>query len=167
MLVFVLTLVIGSLLVASVSAHRGLQAASIRSGHLFHSLDWIITALRLPLATAVAFCVLSSAVLTVFWSHRFAGPLRVLTAAMAKLSEGDFTSALRIRRWDALSVLAEDFLRMQEGLKAIVAADHKNSLEISRRLTHLSHTIPEDHPSYAEIQQLAHDVKAIGSRYQI
>lgn len=167
MMVFVMTMVVGSLILTSVSVQRGLQEASARSGHLFHSIDWIIEALRLPLTAAAAFCAAASAVLTLLWSHRFAGPLRVINEAMSKISQGDLTSPLKIRRWDALRSTAEDLLIMQESLKSLHKSERDKALELSSRMVSLSKSLPENHSSRSELQQLAHDVKDLGSRYQI
>ena len=64
---FVLILVAASLLLTSFSVYRGIHEASVQSRQIFHSLEWITTALRAPLLLASAISLLACGLLTLFW----------------------------------------------------------------------------------------------------
>ena len=84
MLGYVLALVVATLLLVSFSVIRGQTQASSESRQIVHSLDWVRETLRGPLAISSCLSILAAGLLTLIWSHRFAGPLRVLSAAMSR-----------------------------------------------------------------------------------
>ena len=120
---YVLILVAASLLLTAFSVYRGVQESSLRSHQIFHGLDWIRNALRAPLLLASAISLLASGLVTLFWSHRFAGPLRVLSAGIARVRHGNLSVAVRVRETDAHQELAQEFQKMQEELRKAIAAD--------------------------------------------
>ena len=150
---FVLLLISASLLLTTFSVFRGVQESSISSRQIFHSLEWIKTALRAPLLLASAISLLAGGMLTLFWSHRFAGPLRVLSAGIARVRHGNFAVPVRVRTTDAHQELAREFQLMQDELKKMLEADRahvaaavaaleeaeksKSTPEVSEALDHL------------------------------
>ena len=98
---FVILLISASLLLTAFSVFRGVQESSISSRQIFHSLEWIKGALRAPLLLASAISLLAGGLVTLFWSHRFAGPLRVISAGIARVRHGNFSVAVRVRTTDA------------------------------------------------------------------
>jgi len=120
---FVLILISASLLLTAFSVFRGVQEASYASRQIFHSLEWIQTALRAPLLLASAISLLAGGLLTLFWSHRFAGPLRVLSAGIARMRHGNLAVPVKVRTTDAHQELAAEFQKMQEELAKMIAAD--------------------------------------------
>jgi methyl-accepting chemotaxis protein len=120
---YVLVLISACLGLTAVSVWRGIQEASYESHQIFHSLEWIDAALRAPLLLASAISLLAGGLLTLFWSHRFAGPLRVLSAGIARMRHGNLAVPVRVRLTDAHQELAAEFQRMQEELAKLVAAD--------------------------------------------
>jgi methyl-accepting chemotaxis protein len=120
---YVLIIVSSSLLLTAFSVFRGVTESSIQSHQIFHGLDWIDDALRAPLLLASAISLLASGLLTLFWSHRFAGPLRVLSAGIARVRHGNLAMPVRVRTTDAHQDLAAEFQKMQEELSKMVAAD--------------------------------------------
>ena len=120
---YVLVLLSASLGLTALSVWRGVQEASLESHQIFHSLEWINGALRAPLLLASAISLLAGGLLTLFWSHRFAGPLRVLSAGIARVRHGNLAVPVRVRATDAHHDLAAEFQKMQEELAKMIAAD--------------------------------------------
>jgi nitrogen fixation/metabolism regulation signal transduction histidine kinase len=120
---YVLVLISASLGLTALSVWRGLQEASLESHQIFHSLEWIDGALRAPLILASAISLLAGGLLTLFWSHRFAGPLRVISAGIARIRHGNLAVSVRVRETDTHQDLAAEFQKMQEELRKMVAAD--------------------------------------------
>jgi nitrogen fixation/metabolism regulation signal transduction histidine kinase len=120
---YVLVLISASLGLTALSVWRGVQEASYESHQIFHSLEWIDGALRAPLLLASAISLLAGGLLTLFWSHRFAGPLRVLSAGIARMRHGNLAVRVRVRVTDAHQDLAAEFQKMQEELSKMIAAD--------------------------------------------
>ena len=120
---YVLVLISASLGLTALSVWRGVQEASYESHQIFHSLEWINAALRAPLLLASVISLLAGGLLTLFWSHRFAGPLRVLSAGIARMRHGNFAVPVRVRATDAHQELAAEFQKMQEELSKMIAAD--------------------------------------------
>jgi methyl-accepting chemotaxis protein len=120
---YVLILISASLLLTAFSVFKGVQEASISSHQIFHDLEWINEALRSPLILASAISLLAGGLLTLFWSHRFAGPLRVLSAGIARVRHGNLAVPVRVRTTDAHQELAAEFQKMQDALKEMIAAD--------------------------------------------
>ena len=123
MVAYVLVLISASLALTALSVWRGVQEASFASHELFHSLDWVNSALRAPLILASAISLLAGGLLTLFWSHRFAGPLRVISAGIARVRHGNLAVPVRVRVTDAHQEFAAEFQKMQEELAKSIAAD--------------------------------------------
>ncbi len=123
MVAFVLVLIASSLGLAAFSVWRGVQQASLESHQIFHSLEWINGALRAPLILASAISLLAGGLLAFFWSHRFAGPLRVIAAGVARVRHGNLAVPVRVRATDAHQQFAAEFQKMQEDLAKMIAAD--------------------------------------------
>ncbi len=120
---YVLVLISASLGLTALSVWRGLQEASLESHQIFHSLEWIDSALRAPLILASAISLLAGGLLTLFWSHRFAGPLRVISAGIARVRHGNLAVPVRVRVTDAHQEFAAEFQKMQEELRKMIESD--------------------------------------------
>jgi len=158
---FVVLLMSASLLLTAFSVFRGVQESSVSSRQIFHSLEWIKGALRAPLLLASAISLLAGGLVTLFWSHRFAGPLRVISAGIARLRHGNFAVAVRVRTTDAHQDFAREFQLMQDELRKMIAADRahiaeavalletvekeKPTEEVSRALDHLRQACTKYH----------------------
>ena len=158
---FVVLLISASLLLTAFSVFRGVQESSISSRQIFHSLEWIKGALRAPLLLASAISLLAGGLVTLFWSHRFAGPLRVISAGIARIRHGNLAVPVRVRTTDAHQELAREFQLMQDELRKLIAEDRahvaeavalleeiekgKPSEEIGRALDHLRQTCAKYH----------------------
>ena len=158
---FVVLLISASLLLTAFSVFRGVQESSISSRQIFHSLEWIKGSLRAPLLLASATSLLAGGLVTLFWSHRFAGPLRVISAGIARIRHGNLAVPVRVRTTDAHQELAREFQLMQDELRKLIAEDRahvaeavalleeiekgKPSEEIGRALDHLRQTCAKYH----------------------
>lgn len=158
---FVILLISASLLLTAFSVFRGVQESSISSRQIFHSLEWIKGALRAPLMLASAISLLAGGLVTLFWSHRFAGPLRVISAGIARIRHGNLAVPVRVRTTDAHQDLAREFQLMQDELRKLIAEDRahvaeavalleeiekdKPSEEIGQALDHLRQTCAKYH----------------------
>ncbi len=155
---FVLLLISASLLLTAFSVFRGVQESSISSRQIFHSLEWIKATLRAPLLLASAISLLAGGLVTLFWSHRFAGPLRVISAGIGRVRHGNLAVPVRVRTTDAHQEFAREFQLMQDELRKMIQTDrehvseaiallekHKESGEISRALDHLRQACSKYH----------------------
>jgi methyl-accepting chemotaxis protein len=116
MLGYVLFLVAASLLLVSFSILRGLSTASAQSRQIFHSLDWVRQTILEPLLLSSSLSILASGLIVLIWSHRFAGPLRVLSAGFSRLKQGNLAVPIRIRATDSHQELVKEFAQAQEAL---------------------------------------------------
>lgn len=141
---FVLLLISASLLLTTFSVFRGVTESSISSRQIFHSLEWIRGALRAPLLLASAISLLAGGLVTLFWSHRFAGPLRVISAGIARVRHGNLAVAVRVRTTDAHQEFAREFQHMQDELRKMIAADRGHIAEAVVLLEILEKDKPSD-----------------------
>jgi methyl-accepting chemotaxis protein len=84
-------------------------------------------------AGVLAFTLLAVALLTLFITHKVAGPVYRLGKAAEKISGGDFTGNFRLRENDELKGLANTFEEMNNGLKERLSSLRMNAEEISAR----------------------------------
>ena len=126
---FVVLLISASLLLTAFSVFRGVQESSISSRQIFHSLEWIKGALRTPLLLASAISLLAGGLVTLFWSHRFAGPLCVISAGIARIRHGNLAVPVRVRTSDAHQEFAREFQLMQDELRKMIAEDRAHLAE--------------------------------------
>ncbi len=126
---FVLLLISASLLLATFSVFHGIQESAIASRQIFHSLDWIKDALRAPLLLASAISLLAGGLLTLFFSHRFTAPLRVISAGIARVRRGNLAVAVRVRTSDTHQEFVREFQLMQDELRAMISSDRAHVAE--------------------------------------
>ena len=167
MLGYVLVLVASSLLLVEFSLLRGLQQASDQSRQIFHSLDWVRDTMRGPLILSSSLSILAAGVITLIWSHRFAGPLLVLSAATERLRRGDFTTLARVRETDTHQDLIREFAQMQESLREMIKSEKDQVEKLRYRLVGVYDSLPPEHPLKEELHGIVKDLKLIGSKYQL
>ncbi|MCR4294460.1 MAG: hypothetical protein NUW21_02925 [Elusimicrobia bacterium] len=141
---FVVLLISASLLLTAFSVFRGVQESSVSSSQIFHSIEWIKGALRAPLLLASAISLLAGGLVTLFWSHRFAGPLRVISAGIARVRHGNLAVPVRIRTTDAHQEFAREFQLMQDELRKMIAADRAHLAEAVTLLEAAVKSSPSD-----------------------
>lgn len=164
---YVVLLVSASLLLAAFSVYRGVHEASVQSRQIFHSLEWIKAALRAPLLLASAISLLASGLLTLFWSHRFAGPLRVISAGMARLRHGNFAVPVRVRATDAHQEIASEFQQMQTALRSMIETDRRHIAEALERLEAAEKALDDGRDARDDISRAAAELKQACSKYHL
>ncbi|MBI4677115.1 MAG: methyl-accepting chemotaxis protein [Elusimicrobia bacterium] len=167
MLLTVLVLVTASVLLVSYSMARGLEAAFSQSGQLFHPMGWCAQKLRLPMALSMAVAILASGLVALVWSHRFAGPLRVLAAAIERLKDGDFSVGVRVRDNDTLKEIVDEFSQMQQALAAKIASARGKAAILGGRLAELAAELPEGHPARPQLETISREIKEIWTEYRL
>ena len=167
MLALAMVLVVGSIFLVAYSVFHGLEESSQLSHELFHSLDWVREALRGPVIISAAISVLASALIALVWSHRYAGPLRVLAAAAARLGNGNFSVPVRIRKLDTHQELAQEFAQMQERLRGRLAADLSDLKSASADISAALAELPEAGTARRRAEELGAKIDSISSHYQL
>ena len=166
MLAYVLALVTASLLIVSFSMLHGLREASAESRQIFHSLDWVQQNLRGPMLLSASLCILASGLLTLLWSHRFAGPLRVLSAAVSRVSQGNLSAPVRVRATDAHQELVREFSEMQRSLHVLVDKDRKIAEAVSRKLHKVLGEMPAG-DARRELEGVCEELRGVASGFQL
>ncbi|MBI5623191.1 MAG: methyl-accepting chemotaxis protein [Elusimicrobia bacterium] len=167
MLLTVLVLVTASVLLVSYSMLRGLENAFVQSGQLFHPMGWCAQKMRLPMALSMTIAILASGLISLVWSHRFAGPLRVLAAAIERLKAGDLTGAIRVRDNDALKEIVDEFSEMQGALRSRVASDRALAEGAAAKLSQALEGLGQDHPARPRLEDAAREIKDICKGYRL
>ena len=167
MLAYVLVLVTTSLLIVSFSILRGLTEASDASRQIFHSLDWVRDTLKGPMLLSSLLSILAAALVTLIWSHRFAGPLRVLSAAMARMKDGNLSGPVRIRTTDTHQDLVKEFAQMQDGLRTMIEADRKRVEALNRKVHAALSELPKDHAARKALETVAADLKSVCADFSL
>jgi len=162
---YVLAVLIASLTLVVFSILRGLKTASIDSKQIFHSLDWVLDAISGPLAISLTLSIIAAGLLTLIWSHRFAGPLRVLSAGINRIKHGNLSVPVRIRMTDTHQELAKEFAQMQDGLRKLIGKDRAKAEELAKRLHHLAPKVHGD--AHAELESIVKELKDLGSEFQL
>ncbi len=143
MVAYVLAILAVSLGLSAFSVFQGLRESARQSEQIFHTLDWINSALRAPLILSSAICLLAGGLLTLFWSHRFAGPLRVIAAGAARVRHGNLGVPVRVRDTDAHQDLAREFQAMQDELRRMITDDRARVAEAVAELEAAAKTLHE------------------------
>lgn len=166
MLGYVLALITSSLLIVAFSILWGLSQRSAESKQIFHSLEWVRDTITQPLMISSVLSILAAGLLTLIWSHRFAGPLRVISAGIARLRQGNLTVPVRIRATDTHQELAKEFAQMQDQLRQMLTKDRARAERLSERLRAAAKNV-EGHKAHAELEAVARELSALGSEFQL
>lgn len=159
---YVLFLVTASLVLVAFSILRGLSAASADSRQLFHSIDWVRQSLEGPLILSSCTAILASGVVALLWSHRLAGPLRVLSAAFGRMSQADLSVPARIRATDTHQELVRDFAQAQKRVRDLLDEDRGKLKRVAARLRDAA-----DGGSKKELEAAAGEIDAILSEFRL
>jgi nitrogen fixation/metabolism regulation signal transduction histidine kinase len=164
---YVLVLISASLGLTALSVWRGIQEASYDSHQIFHSLEWINGALRAPLILASAISLLAGGLLTLFWSHRFAGPLRVISAGIARVRHGNLAVPVRVRLTDAHQEFAGEFQKMQEELRRMIADDRAHVAAAVAGIEAAEKALEEGREADEELAKALHELKQACTQYYL
>ena len=165
MLGYVLALVTLSLALLTFSILHGLdEAAAAEPRKFFYDMGWIHGAIRAPMIITSCLSILASGLVTLFWSHRFAGPLRVISAALARLKDGDFTVAPRVRTNDTHQDLVAEFAQMQESLRAHIEKDRQTARDAAKNLEKFLEGSASKSP---ELEAVIAEIRSLGADYKL
>ncbi|MDD5448969.1 MAG: methyl-accepting chemotaxis protein [Candidatus Omnitrophica bacterium] len=103
------------------------------------------------------------ALLSVFLSHKVAGPLYRIERFIKQVASGDLSAKLKLRRGDDLKDVAEAINQMTDDLKNRVnrlkAITNTAGLEIGRLKTRIGESNPDINIVKKEIEELAKNIK--------
>lgn len=162
---YALILVTGSLLLVCFSMLRGLEHASAQSRQIFHSLEWVRQTVSAPLLISSSLAILATAVVTLLWSHRFAGPLRVLSAGISRLRQLNFAAPTKVRTTDAHQELVREFNEMQEHLRAVLADERRKAHAGAGELRHAAAKLHGDEKK--RLEAAAHELEKLGEAFKL
>ncbi|MBI3549425.1 MAG: methyl-accepting chemotaxis protein [Elusimicrobia bacterium] len=167
MLRFVVGMMAVSLLVAYFSMDRGLEQAAAQSERAFISVGWARDALLAPFYVAFFTTLLAGVVMTVLWSHKYIGPLMVLTAGIRRIREGDLTGEEKTRDTDELVGLVQDFISMRDALRRKANHDRQAVSRVEERLETIVSKAKSGDSLRDEVQAIRHELKTLGSFYKL
>lgn len=100
--------------------------------------DFILPILIQTVAIVTILVGLAATVVTLFFSHKIAGPLYRLKEALKTLAEGDFSSDFRIRHLDPLQDVADVLNNMISKLRIELKALKDNFSSFKEKLDNIS-----------------------------
>ncbi|MDE2039698.1 MAG: HAMP domain-containing protein [Elusimicrobia bacterium] len=93
--------------------------------------------------------------ISLYVSHRFAGPIYRFEKSAQIVSSGDLTHRVSLRSGDELTELQEEFNGMLASLQALVQKDRNLAQRVGERLEAVSRKLPEGGDSAALREELA------------
>lgn len=99
--------------------------------------------------------------LSIFLSHRIAGPIYRLKHALAELIAGNFGTKIRLRKWDDLQELAEQVDVLSEDLHSYVNTLKKDHEQLFYHLEQLEQEISTQETGQKVIAQIKDQQKTI------
>lgn len=99
-------------------------------------LEIFIKAQKLPLIQLLVF-IFVLVFVTIYLSHRVAGPLINLEKSLARVAEGDLTTRLQLRPKDELKDIRDAFNQMMNALHSRVSDERGRVKEVRHLLDHL------------------------------
>jgi len=100
--------------------------------------DFILPILIQTVLGIIIIVSIATIAMTLFVSHKIAGPLYRLKKVMETLAEGDFSSDFRIRRFDQLQDLANAFNAMILKIRTELKALKDNLYALKEKLNNIS-----------------------------
>jgi methyl-accepting chemotaxis protein len=122
----------------------------------------------------VAISIILMMVVSVYMSHKIAGPLYRLKKCFQDVAKGDLSFEMRLRKGDELTDLVDDFNGMLRTLKGMVDADRQKVKDIRQKVEETLATINKPNIAPQEKQQMEETLKTlilklkeVGSQYKI
>ncbi len=136
------------------------------AGWNLEMLEVFLVAQKLPLIQLVVF-VFVLVFVTVYLSHRVAGPLVNLDKSLARVADGDLTTRLQLRPRDELKNIRDSFNRAMTSLHDKMAADRGRVKEVMTLLDQIV-AAPELTPGHvAEINRALALLSALTSEFRL
>lgn len=137
-----------------------LLASMIVGGDIYYTMARMVLQENPSLAAAVsqfntiilvklALYLVLILLISLYVSHRFAGPIYRFEKSAQIVATGDLTHRVSLRTGDELLELQEEFNGMLASLQAMVQKDRNLAQRLSERLDVLLRKLPEDGPSAA------------------
>ncbi|MDD5259775.1 MAG: methyl-accepting chemotaxis protein [bacterium] len=122
----------------------------------------------------VAISIVLMMIVSVYMSHKIAGPLYRLKKCFLDVAKGDLSFEMRLRKGDELMDLVDDFNGMLRNLKGMVDGDRQKVKDIQKKIEETLITINKPNISPQEKQQMEETLKTlilklkeVGSQYKI
>ena len=107
--------------------------------------DFILPILAQTVVIVVVIIGLAAVMITLFFSHKIAGPLYRFKKVMEALEKGDFSSGFKIRRLDQLQDLADTFNSMIARITSELVALKNNFYTLKEKLNNISENEVVEH----------------------
>jgi methyl-accepting chemotaxis protein len=156
-----------------------LCAALIIGGDIYYNMYKLIVAEAPSLAPAAAQfngIILVKLVLylalmlliSVFISHRFAGPIFRFEKSAQAVAKGDLTHRVSLRTGDELMDLQEEFNAMTAGLQALVQRDRALAAHLAARADEIVKKLPEGaEAARAELASLGLELRHLTQSFKV
>ena len=106
--------------------------------------------------------------ISLFVSHRFAGPIYRFEKSAQAVAKGDLTHRVSLRTGDELMELQEEFNAMIGGLQALVQKDRRLAERLAERLDEAARKIPEGAPALrAEVDALKVELRQLTRSFKV
>ncbi len=122
--------------------------------------DFILPIMLEILIIVTLLTAIATIVVTLFTSHKIAGPLYKLKIELEKMRNGNLSSQIRIRSTDQLQVVATDFNEFRMGLNDSVSTIKNNWKSIKE------HCLKNNCEANKEIEYAINKIDAELSRYK-
>ena len=131
--------------------------------------DFILPILIQTVAIVTVIVGLATILVTLFVSHKIAGPLYRFKKVIQALTEGDFSSDFKIRHLDQLQDLAETFNTMIVKIRTELKALRDNFAALKEKLDDIAeHEVVEHKRSYlSELKRISLELTKIIQRFKI
>lgn len=116
--------------------------------------DFILPAVLLSSAIVIAIIGLATIFMTLFTSHRIAGPLYRMEQDIKEVAAGNLTKEFKLRRTDEIKALAESLDNMTQGLRYDVEKIRSSVTEL------------ESKAGSSELRDIAERIKDILSKFK-
>ena len=107
--------------------------------------DFILPILAQTVVIVVVIIGLAAVMITLFFSHKIAGPLYRFKKVMEMLEKGDFSGGFKIRRLDQLQDLADTFNSMIARITSELVALKNNFYALKEKLNNISENEVVEH----------------------
>ena len=156
-----------------------LAASLIVGGDVYHSLTQImltecpsagesVVQFNTVLIVKVVLYLGLMLLISLYVSHRFAGPIYRFEKSAQSVGGGDLTHRVSLRTGDELMELQEEFNGMVSGLQALVQKDRNLAQRLSERLEEIAKRLPEAaDPQRQEIKELKVELAHLTKSFKV
>ncbi len=139
---FCMLAALGGLLTTGIIYYLSMQSTTVaffNSRAVVRSTaDFMLPLLLQTVLVVMVITSLAMIAVTLFASHKIAGPMYRLKRVTESLAKGDFSSDFKIRKLDQFQDLAGAFNNMIAGLRTEITALKKNSASLKENLDNIS-----------------------------